>query len=222
MEENNEVKKKLKLKKSVKITIVIILLLLLSPIILYNFLLSKPSNDSNTIMFDVEAGSSVYSIGTKLKKEGLIRSELAYKIYVKLNNIDGVTKTGKMPTSYSDPNDVENYNIGKIYIMSSQTSDSYSVGDIFTIASIGGNEYSYIRIAYGSDYIGKLSQAIVEIDEDILKLKTRTDSLEKNDESQDYTLLTHTEELLQISTIIELLNKEGFYYGEFIKQYIKE
>lgn len=92
MEENNEVKKKLKLKKSVKITIVIILLLLLSPIILYNFLLSKPSNDSNTIMFDVEAGSSVYSIGTKLKKEGLIRSELAYKIYVKLNNIDGISK----------------------------------------------------------------------------------------------------------------------------------
>ncbi len=136
----------------------------------------------------------------------IITEYLNTMLKTKLNIIDGITKTSTLPTIYSDPNDVENYNVGKFYIMS-ESSDSFAVGDIFTISNIGGNGYSYVRISYGSNYIEMLRQAIEETDEDILKLKTRTDSLEKNDESQDYTLLTHTEELLQISTIIELLNK---------------
>lgn len=136
----------------------------------------------------------------------IITEYLNTMLKTKLNNIDGITKTSTLPTIYSDPNDVENYNVNKLFILTSII-EGYNIGDIIAITRTGSSSYGYIKIVNGADYIDKLRQAIEEIDEDILKLKTRTDSLEKNDESQDYTLLSHTQELLQISTIIELLNK---------------
>ena len=49
----------------------------------------KPaSNNDETVQFEVESGSSVYSVGDKLYKEGFIKNVLVYKIYVKLNNIN--------------------------------------------------------------------------------------------------------------------------------------
>ncbi len=82
--------KKRKLKKMVKIVIALILLvifMLLSGIIVFNFLLSPIVKKSEVISFKVDSGSSVYSVGKKLEKEGIIRNYLAYKVYVKLNGI---------------------------------------------------------------------------------------------------------------------------------------
>lgn len=88
--DNKPKKKKRKLKKKIKLFLILIILLI---IILggygtYNYLLSSPNKKSEIIEFTVDDGSSVYLVGTKLKKENLIRSELAYKIYVKLNKIN--------------------------------------------------------------------------------------------------------------------------------------
>lgn len=97
--------KKRKLKKKVKILIyliVIIISILLIGVITYNFLLSSVSTKSKVISFEVESGSSVYSVGKKLKENGIIRNYFAYKVYVKLK---GTTeyKAGiyKIDKSYS-------------------------------------------------------------------------------------------------------------------------
>lgn len=97
--------KKRRLKKWVKITLSIILLLvfiILFGLIAFNFLLGPVSNESKEVLFEVEDGSSVYSVGEKLKEEGLIKNYLAYKIYVRLNNVNGY-KAGvyKLDKSYS-------------------------------------------------------------------------------------------------------------------------
>ena len=79
--------KKKKLKKSVKIFLMLIILVI-SLIIGCRFMLSSVSNDDKQISFEIKSGSSVYSVGEKLKREGFIRSIYAYKLYVKLKGIN--------------------------------------------------------------------------------------------------------------------------------------
>ena len=89
--EIEEKPKKKKLKIWVKVLIILFLLLILTIIIVFagfNYLLSPTTNKDNKISFEVETGKTVYSVGEKLYKKGLIRNYFAYKIYVKLNNIN--------------------------------------------------------------------------------------------------------------------------------------
>lgn len=82
--------KKLKLKKPVKILLILFMLITLIFIlfiVLFNLLLRPVEKSGSEVLFKVDIGSSVYSVGKKLEKEGIIRSFLAYKIYVKLNNV---------------------------------------------------------------------------------------------------------------------------------------
>lgn len=106
-----EFKKKKRLRKWVKITLGIILVFIFMVIfglIFFNFLLGPVSNKSKEVLFEVEDGSSVYSVGEKLKEEGLIKNYLAYKIYVRLNNVNGY-KAGvyKLDKSYSTKHIIE-------------------------------------------------------------------------------------------------------------------
>ena len=98
-------KKRKRLKKSVKLflsLVLVLILILVFTLILYSYMLTGVSNTSKLVKFKVSAGSSVYSIGEKLEKEGLIRSAKAYKIYVKLNNVnDYKAGTYKLDKSYS-------------------------------------------------------------------------------------------------------------------------
>ena len=83
-------KKKRRLKKWVKVTfsILTILIVFLAIVaIILSFLLSGASTKSEVVDFTVDSGSSVYSVGKKLEKEGIIRSYIAYKTYVKIKNI---------------------------------------------------------------------------------------------------------------------------------------
>lgn len=85
-------KKKKKLKKWVKIllsiiTIVIVVLAVI--MVTLSYLLSAPLSKSQVVDFKIESGLSVYSVGEKLKKEGIIRNYFAYKTYVKIKGING-------------------------------------------------------------------------------------------------------------------------------------
>lgn len=81
--------RKRKLKKWVKfVLLVILLLIVITPFLIYNFMLSSVSKNNTNISFKVENGSSVYNVGYKLKEKGLIRSYYAYKLYVKLHNVN--------------------------------------------------------------------------------------------------------------------------------------
>lgn len=80
-------KKKRRLKKWVKVVLSVILITIVFPAVLVSFLLSGASTKSEVVDFTVDNGSSVYSVGKKLEKEGIIRSYIAYKTYVKVKNI---------------------------------------------------------------------------------------------------------------------------------------
>lgn len=95
-------KKKRRLKKWVRIllrVILVLFILLIVGIIALSFLFSAPQSKSEVIEFTIEEGQTVYQVGDKLKQEGIIRSEFAYKVYVKLNNVNsykaGVYKLDK-------------------------------------------------------------------------------------------------------------------------------
>ena len=51
----------------------------------YFYLIGAPNNNSESKVIYIEEGSSYSTIATKLKENNLIKSELAYKIYIKLN-----------------------------------------------------------------------------------------------------------------------------------------
>ena len=90
LEIDDKPKKKRRLKKWVKVTFSIFtgLIIVIAIIaIVLSFLLSGASTKSEVIDFTVDNGSSVYSVGKKLEKEGVIRSYIAYKTYVKVKNI---------------------------------------------------------------------------------------------------------------------------------------
>lgn len=86
-DEMNNKKAKIKLKLWVKLLILIIIASCLC-LVTYNYLLTGVKTKSEVIDFTVEAGSSVYKVGETLEKQGVIKSLFAYKIYVKLHNIN--------------------------------------------------------------------------------------------------------------------------------------
>lgn len=73
------------MKKVVIIGCSVIVALVLSLIIFYKVNLRAVSSDSSNIEFLVDSGNTYYDVIKKLKKEGLIRNELVFKIYIKLN-----------------------------------------------------------------------------------------------------------------------------------------
>ena len=78
------------MKKVVVIILSILALGILSAIIYYNVNLKAVSNESTEVEFMVESGSTYYSVISKLKDEGLIRSELCFKLYIKFNKVNNI------------------------------------------------------------------------------------------------------------------------------------
>ena len=78
------------MKKAVVIILSILALGILSAIIYYNVNLKAVSNESTEVEFMVESGSTYYSVISKLKDEGLIRSELCFKLYIKFNKVNNI------------------------------------------------------------------------------------------------------------------------------------
>ncbi|MBR1717888.1 MAG: endolytic transglycosylase MltG [Bacilli bacterium] len=75
---------KRKLKKPVKYAIVI-LLILIGFLLVYKFETSSVSNKDSSITYEVKEGSTFNSISSSLKSKNLIKSELFYKIYIKIH-----------------------------------------------------------------------------------------------------------------------------------------
>lgn len=79
--------------KLAKISVVVLTILIFC-FTIYKFELSKVSNNDETKEFIVDAGDTYLTIGKKLENNKLIKSELFYKIYVKLNKPSEL-KSGK-------------------------------------------------------------------------------------------------------------------------------
>ncbi len=78
------------MKKIIVIILSILAILILGSCIFYNLNLRAVSNDSTKIEFMVDSGSTYNDVISKLKKEGLIRSELCFKLYIKFNKVNSV------------------------------------------------------------------------------------------------------------------------------------
>ena len=88
-----------------KLLVVIILLALIvgGSFLVYNHMISAPSNEDLVLEFNVEKGSTYNSIAEDLEKGGFIRSALFYKVYLKLNPVSDNLEYGKyyLPTKSS-------------------------------------------------------------------------------------------------------------------------
>ncbi|OLA94144.1 MAG: hypothetical protein BHW63_00245 [Mycoplasma sp. CAG:611_25_7] len=82
-----------KLKKKFKIMLVIVAILLIGIATLlgtFCYFKSPVSNDKKEVSVVIESGSTISDIATLLKKEGLIKNEAFFKLYVKLKNVSNV------------------------------------------------------------------------------------------------------------------------------------
>ena len=82
-----------KLKKKFKIMLVIVAILLIGIATLlgtYCYFKSPVSNDKKEVSIVIENGSTISDIATLLKKEGLIKNENFFKLYVKLKKVSNV------------------------------------------------------------------------------------------------------------------------------------
>jgi len=82
-----------KLKKKFKIILVLVAILLIGIATLlgtYCYFKSPVSNDKKEVSIVIENGSTISDIATLLKKEGLIKDENFFKLYVKLKKVSNV------------------------------------------------------------------------------------------------------------------------------------
>jgi len=80
--------KKLNIKKVIICLLILVIICTSICIGVYFYLISPTSKDSKEVTFNVDEGSAYSTIGSKLKENDLIRSELAYKLYLKINHIN--------------------------------------------------------------------------------------------------------------------------------------
>lgn len=73
-------------KKIILLLSSVIVVFILLVIVFYNLGLKAVGSDSSEVEFVIEEGSTYYSVIQKLKEENLIKNELCFKIYIKLNN----------------------------------------------------------------------------------------------------------------------------------------
>ena len=66
--------------------IILIIIVILGSIFVYNYNIGSVSKKSEEITFTVEENETFLTLSDNLKENNLIKSELFYKIYIKLNN----------------------------------------------------------------------------------------------------------------------------------------
>lgn len=83
-----------KFGKVILILLLLIVIALLGTFLWYNISLGETGKSNEEVTFEIPMGSGADSIASILKENNVIKSKLAFKIYVKLNNISNF-KAGK-------------------------------------------------------------------------------------------------------------------------------
>ena len=86
----NKIKNLNKKTQIIILSVIMFIIIGLIPIIWYNTSLGAVSKESNKVEIEIPIGSGSNKIGGILKENKLIKSELAFKIYIKLNNVEGL------------------------------------------------------------------------------------------------------------------------------------
>ena len=73
------------MKKVILCVIIFILFVVCAGVGVFSYMLGSPNKDGKVVTFTVEKGKSYSNIASVLKENDLIRNELVYKVYIKLN-----------------------------------------------------------------------------------------------------------------------------------------
>ena len=104
------------MKKIVVFILSLIALIILGSCIFYNVNLKAVSSNSEEVEFMVDSGSTYYSVISKLKNEGLIRSEFCFKLYIKFNKVNDIEAgTYKLNKNMSVKDMVKLFSKGNTY-----------------------------------------------------------------------------------------------------------
>lgn len=131
------------------------------------------SNNTKNIDFQVESGSNFYSIASKLKEAGLIKSELFYKIFIKINKVSSIQSgvyslspsmsvkeiTDRLQGSSKNPN-----------VLSITFKEGYNMNDIIDVIvnNTNNTKEDILAIINDSNYLNSLIEKYWFIDESIL------------------------------------------------------
>lgn len=165
------------MKKILVIIFSAIALLILGCILFYNLNLKAVSKSSNEVEFMVDSGSTYYSIASKLKKSGLIRNELCFKLYVKFNKVNSLEAGTYKLNKNMDVKDIinvfskgNNYNPYAIVITFKEGKHMRSIAS--TISKYTNNkEDDVFNLLKDKEYLNTLINDYWFIEKDILNDK---------------------------------------------------
>lgn len=138
--------------KIIAVACILLIILITTPIIWYNSSLGAVSKEDSPVQITIEIGSGSDLIASTLKENDVIKNKFAFKLYIKLNNIEGlqagnyelnknmnveeiiqILKTGKIMKEQINITFVEGKNIRWIAqkIANSTNNTEQSVYDLF-------------------------------------------------------------------------------------------
>ena len=83
-------RRKFSIKKFALFLIVLIICIFVSVFGIYKFQTGAPSSSKKAVEFEIAKGDTYSNISSKLKKEDLIKSELFYRLFIKINKPNGL------------------------------------------------------------------------------------------------------------------------------------
>lgn len=125
-EEKNEVKKNSvfeikekksgKLKKVIICTIILIFVIAILGVLWYNISLSGTGKSEDEVSLEIALGSGTNKIASILKENDMIKSELAFKLYIRLNNVTSFQAgTYNLTKDMTVPEIVQALQTGKVF-----------------------------------------------------------------------------------------------------------
>ena len=123
------------IKKFLLFIFILLIICASSVVGVYFYLIGSPSNKSEQKIIYIEEGSSYSSIAPVLKENGLIKNELAYKIYLKMNTPSETLEFGEyvLKTNY----DIEE-------LISILEKGSVSLAETVSVTFVEGKNMRYI------------------------------------------------------------------------------
>ncbi len=210
--------KKLSIKKIIISLLILVIICTSICIGVYFYLISPTSKTNEEVSFYVDEGSAYSTIGSKLKDSGLIRSELAYKIYLKINHINYHLEFGEYSL---------NKNSGVSGLIDTFKKGSSTLAKTVKITFVEGKNMRYIikniqdnLSISDKDVLDKLSDSAY-LDTLIEKYWFLTDEI-KNKEiyySLEGYLYPDTYEFYKDATIEDVLDKMLSNFGKKIEIY---
>ncbi len=162
------------MKKILIIILSLIAVAILGSCVFYNINLKAVSSNSKEVNFMVESGSTYYDVISKLKKEGLIRSEFCFKLYIKFNKVNEIQagtyklnknmSVSKIVKEFSKGN---NYNPDAIVVTFKEGKNMRSIASTISKYTNNTEDEVYTKLA-DEEYLKSLINEYWFIDETIL------------------------------------------------------